>query len=59
MIGRDKKGGFIVTVKIEGSHLKYLLEIRAEKEKEMGGIMTIAELVREAIEYWYNGRGNE
>lgn len=43
-----------VTVKISGNALKQIMAARGEREKHTGRITSIAELVREAIEFWYD-----
>lgn len=58
---RDKERGsnFDVTVKISGSALKQVIIVRGNREKKTGRITSIAELVREAIECWYDLEGLE
>ena len=51
------KGEYTVNVTIGGGTLKQVMAIRGNREKETGRITPVAELVREAIGYWYE-RGN-
>jgi hypothetical protein len=52
---RGKEGGsnIDVTVKIAGDVLQQVMAVRGNREKSTGRITPIAELVREAIRYWY------
>ena len=56
---RGKEGGsnIDVTVKISGSALEQVITVRGNREKMTGRIISIAELVREAIECWYDLEG--
>ena len=47
-----------VTVKITGDILKQVITVRGNREKTTGRITSIAELVREAIECWYDREGD-
>ena len=51
---RRKEGGsnIDVTVKISGNALEEVMAIRRKREKDTGRIISIAELVREAIACW-------
>lgn len=57
----DKKGkeNIDVTVKISGSALEQVINVRGNREKTTGRIISIAELVREAIECWHDIEGQE
>ena len=46
-----------VTVKISGIALKQIIAVRGKREQTTGRITTIVELVREAIECWYDTEG--
>jgi len=48
-----------VTVKVSGVALEQLISVRGKREKSTGEITSIAELVREAIDCWYNGKVGE
>jgi hypothetical protein len=48
-----------ITVKLSGSTIEKVIAMRGEREKQTGKIVSIVELVREAIEYWYNMGGNK
>ena len=52
---RDKGGekNIDVTVKIAGDVLQQVMTVRGNREKTTGRITPIAELVREAVRYWY------
>ena len=50
------KGDFDVTVKLSGNELKQVMEIRGRREKRTGKPTSIAELVREAVNLWYNSK---
>ena len=52
----EEKGQYTVNVTIGGETLKQVMTIRGNREKETGRITPVAELVREAIGYWYEGR---
>jgi len=53
-----KEGGdFSVTVKISGDTLRQVIVVRGEREKYTGQLTSIAELVREAVRYWYKSKG--
>ena len=43
-----------VTVKVSGVALKQLISVRSQREVYTGRIVSIAELVREAIDFWYD-----
>ena len=57
--GKEGESNIDVTVKISGSALEHVITVRGNREKTMGRIISIAELVREAIECWYNLEGQE
>ena len=42
-----------VTVKLSGDTLRHLMVERGNREKAIGKITSITELVREAIAFWY------
>ena len=48
MIAREEKGE-VISLKISGESLKQLIAIRSERERRTGKIITMAEIVREAI----------
>ena len=57
----EKKGGegqeekpFELSVKISGEPLKQLMTERGKREKKTGRMTSISELVREAIDFWYD-----
>ena len=58
---RDKEGkrNSDVTVKIAGNALRQIIAVRGDREKTTGRIISIAELVREAIECWYDLEGQK
>ena len=58
--GKDEKGEgqHIVNVGIGGEALKQVMAIRRYREKETGRITPVAELVREAVGYWYEKEGS-
>ena len=52
---KHKKGEeFDVSVKLSGAALEKVMHVRNEREKGTGRITSIAGLVKEAIDYWYN-----
>ena len=53
--GEEEKGEgqYTVNVGIGGEALKQVMAIRGHREKVTGKITPVAELVREAIGYWY------
>ena len=51
--GREEKGELYVTVKVSGEPLKRVMTIRGNREKKSGRITPVAELVREAIDFWF------
>ena len=57
--GEEEKGEgqYTVNVGIGGETLKQVIAIRGNREKETGRITPVAELVREAIGYWYKKGG--
>ena len=57
--GKEERSNIDVTVKISGSALEQVITVRGNREKMTGRIISIAELVREAIECWYNLEGQE
>ena len=57
--GKERESNFDVTVKISGNALKQIITVRGNREKHIGRIISIAELVREAIECWYDLEGQE
>lgn len=48
-----------ITVKISGDTLQQVMTIKDNREKTTGRITPVAELVREAIRYWYKTTGKE
>lgn len=50
------KGDFDVTVKLSGNELKQVMAIRGKREKHTGKPTSIAELVREAVNLWYDSK---
>ena len=63
MSGKKKRGeeggsNIDVTVKISGNALKQVIIVRGNRERITGRITSIAELVREAIECWYDREGD-
>ena len=58
---RDKGEGetFDVTVKVSGDTLQQVMTVRGDREKVTGRITPIAELVREAIRFWYKRKEKE
>ena len=57
--GKEERSNIDVTVKISGSALEQVITVRGNREKMAGRIISIAELVREAIECWYDLEGQE
>ena len=57
----DKEGEekIDVTVKISGDILQQVMTIRSDREKITGKPTSIAELVREAIRFWYKLKHQE
>ena len=57
----DKGGGdkVDVTLKIFGDALQQVMTIRSDREKTTGKPVSIAELVREAIRFWYKRKHQE
>lgn len=53
------QGGGEVTVKLSGHTLKQVISVRGGRERDTGRISSIAELVREAIDCWYDGEQEE
>ena len=51
--GKEEEGEYYVTVKISGEPLKRVITVRSNREKKMGRITPVAELVREAIDFWF------
>jgi len=56
---KGEQGDFSVTIKISGSTLRHVMAVRGEREKYTGRLTSIAELVREAVRYWYKSKGME
>lgn len=48
------QGGEEVTVKLSGHALTQVISVRGERENSTGRITSIVELVREAIDCWYD-----
>lgn len=48
-----------LTVKISGDTLQQVMTVRGDREKVTGRITPIAELVREAIRFWYKRKEKE
>lgn len=57
--GEEEQGGkpFELSVKISGEPLKQLMTERGKREKKTGRMTSISELVREAIDFWYEKGG--
>jgi len=49
MIAREKGKGEMISIKISGESLKQLIAIRSERETRTGKIVTMTEIVKEAI----------
>lgn len=49
--------GYTINVTIGGETLKQIMTERGKREKQTGRITPVAELVREAVGYWYEKRG--
>ena len=57
--GEGEGKDFDVTVKISGDTLQQVMAVRGDREKVTGRITPIAELVREAIRFWYKRKEKE
>lgn len=57
--GKGEGDDFDVTVKISGDTLQQVMTVRGDREKGTGRITPIAELVREAIRFWYKRKEKE
>ena len=57
--GKGERNNIDVTVKISGVTLEQVITVRGNREKTTGRITSIVELVREAIECWYDLEGRE
>lgn len=56
----NKKGENLdISMKLSGATLEKVIVMRGKREKQIGKIVSIAELVREAIEYWYEKSENK
>lgn len=53
------QGGGGVTVKLSGHTLRQVISVRGKRERDTERISSIVELVREAIDCWYDGELEE